>query len=122
MSQLHFSKTPLDPRVQSDAARARKPNGARDFVTATGVLAAMLAFGFLAEDVATRESFRFDTPLLLWLHSRATPFFDSLMLALTWLGGVRLLAFSILVMGVFAWRKHRARAVFCYWRWAEHRS
>jgi len=76
------------------------------------VLGPLLVFGLLAEDVASRESFRFDTPLLLWLHAHANSFFDSFMLALTWVGGVRLLAFSVLLMGFLAWRKFRVQALF----------
>ena len=82
------------------------------FLTWIAVLGPLLVFGLLAEDVASRESFRFDAPLLLWLHAHSSPLFDSLMLALTWLGGVRLLAFSVLVMGVLAWRKPRVGALF----------
>ncbi len=84
----------------------------QSFLTLVGVVCPLILFGLLAEDVASRESFRFDTPLLLWLHTHSTPFFDSAMLALTWAGGVRLLAFSVLLMGFLTWRKFRVQALF----------
>ncbi len=115
MSQLHSSsQTTLDERVQSDGtlpglfARLSVPV----FLTWISVLAPLLVFGLLAKDVASRESLRFDAPVLLDLHARSTPFFDSLMLAFTWLGGVRLLAFSVLVMAWLWWRKQRFPALF----------
>ncbi len=108
MSQLPFlSDPPFKYAPQNPVARGIKP-----LFTLTSVLAPLILFGLLAEDVATRESFGFDTPLLLRLHAHATPLFDSLMLALTWMGGVRLLAFSAFVIALLAWRKLRVQAAF----------
>jgi membrane-associated phospholipid phosphatase len=115
MSRIHSSlQTPLDERVRTDATpqgRFARPR-LQTLVTWISVLGPLFVFGLLAEDVAERESFRFDTPLLLDLHTHSTPFFDALMLALTWVGGVRLLAFSVLVMAFLWWRKQRFEALF----------
>lgn len=51
------------------------------------ILGPLLVFGSLAEDVAERESFHFDDPVLLWLHSHESPLKNQVMLGLSWVGG-----------------------------------
>ena len=41
-----------------------------------GVLIPLFVFGELAEDVAEHESFFFDDPILLFMHSHTTPLLD----------------------------------------------
>jgi membrane-associated phospholipid phosphatase len=51
-----------------------------------GVLIPLYVFGKLAEDVAEQAVFSFDKPILLFIHSLATPFLDNVMLAFSALG------------------------------------
>lgn len=48
-----------------------------------GVLIPLCLFGALAEEVAEKEGFFFDLPILLFVHSYATPLFDQIMLFCT---------------------------------------
>lgn len=50
------------------------------------VLAPLLLFGWLAEDVLEHQAFRFDDPLLLYVHHFATPGLDRFMLWMSLLG------------------------------------
>ena len=102
-------------RPENGKERAQGRRLARPLFTAIGVLAPLLFFGYLAEDVATRESIRFDTPLLLGLHAHATPLFDRTMLAFTNWGGVRILLLSFLLSAFLLWRKQRVQAAFLLW-------
>ncbi len=76
------------------------------------VLAPLLLFGFLAEDVAMREVIRFDDPVLLRLHAHANPLLNAVMLAFTRVGGYPILAFSSLLIVFLAWKKQRVQAQF----------
>ena len=51
----------------------------------------LLVLAALAEDVAERESFRFDNPILLWLHAHSNGFLDGAMLFFSQIGGGALL-------------------------------
>lgn len=106
-SRSSFS-LPSESAPQNRVARI----GFHSALTTFGVLGPLFVFGFLAEDVATRDPIRFDTPPLLWLHAHATPQFDQTMLAFTWLGGARVLVFSALLIVGLSWRKQRVQAGF----------
>ena len=51
-----------------------------------GVLIPLWIFGELAEDVIERQRFGFDVPILLFLHNRATPLLDQIMLFFSLIG------------------------------------
>lgn len=51
-----------------------------------GVLIPLWIFGLLAEDVVDREQFFFDAPILVFMHSRATPTLDTIMLFFSLVG------------------------------------
>ena len=51
-----------------------------------GVFIPLIAFGHLASEVLEKEAFAFDGPILLFLHSHATPFLDTVMLTLSAIG------------------------------------
>ncbi len=51
-----------------------------------GVLAPLVLFGLLAEDVWQREGIGWDERILLAVHARATPTFDAIMLLFTRIG------------------------------------
>ncbi|RYG70409.1 phosphatase PAP2 family protein, partial [bacterium] len=72
------------------------------------ILAPLLLFAFLAEDVAESKSFRFDAPLLMRLHRHETPAFDALMVGVSLCGGVWILAPAVITT-VFLWARCRAR-------------
>jgi len=66
----------------------------------SGVLAPLLVFGFLAEDVWTREGFAWDLPLLRAVHARATPSLDTTMRCFTRVGApLPMIAFVALAVG-----------------------
>ena len=63
-----------------------------------GVLIPLYVFGELAEDVAERETFFFDQPVLLFLHSQATPLLDQVMLFFSRVGaGFGVVPLTILI-------------------------
>lgn len=78
-----------------------------------GILLPLMVFGMLADEVVEQESFPFDAPMLLYLHSISTPWLDRIMLGFSLLGygwGVFPLAFGI---GLFLlWRRERGDALF----------
>jgi len=78
-----------------------------------GVLIPLYVFGELAEDVAEHESFFFDAPILLFMHSHATPLLDQVMLFFSLIGyrfGVVPTDVGILL--ILLWRRHWGDALF----------
>ena len=65
------------------------------------VFAPLLGWGALAEDVWERQSFRFDNPILLWLHAHRSADLDRLMLGLSLVGGYPLLLLSVGLCALF---------------------
>lgn len=76
------------------------------------IVLSLLLFVVLAEDVIEREPFRFDTPLLLWLHSRQLPLLDAVMLGFTRVGGAPMLLFAALLSLVLWQLKRSSESVF----------
>ncbi len=87
-----------------------KRHGAGLVLILLGVLAPLLLFGVLAEDVAEREAFHFDNPTLLWLHVHATPRLDALMLLASRIGGVTISLPIVVGLAVVLWLLSRRRA------------
>ncbi len=76
------------------------------------VLAPLLMWGELAEDVWKRETFRFDDPILLWLHGHSSAMLDRVMLKLSLVGGYPLLFVAGALCLLFLWTSRRHQAIF----------
>ncbi len=72
-----------------------------------GVLLPLMLLGAVAEDVAEKEVFSFDQPILMFAHARAAPWLDTLMYGATTVGSFLVLV--PLAVFVFArlWRAAR---------------
>ena len=92
-----------------DAGRARWQRVALAWAF---VLAPFLIWGALAEDVWKRQSFGFDNPILLWLHSQQNDFLNRVMLGLSLVGGYPLLFVSGALLLFFLWKSQRRNAIF----------
>jgi undecaprenyl-diphosphatase len=78
-----------------------------------GVLLPLALFGMLAEDVAERESFPFDRPILLFVHAMASPFLDTAMYWITQAGSALVLVpFNTVVLAWLMKRRQRDTAAF----------
>lgn len=78
-----------------------------------GVLLPLGLFSALAEDVWEKESFRFDNPILRWLHAHASPGTDAIMVLITNCGGVRgMVPLFLLVCAVLAAVRQREQVSF----------
>jgi membrane-associated phospholipid phosphatase len=78
-----------------------------------GVLLPLAIFAGLAENVAERVKFRWDEPVLRWLHERATPTLDSAMVSVSLLGmWWGLVPLELGVTGLLLLRRQWDRAVF----------
>ncbi|AFZ09928.1 phosphoesterase PA-phosphatase related protein [Oscillatoria nigro-viridis PCC 7112] len=72
---------------------------------------AMWGFSTIAEEVLEKESYAFDTSILLYLRSLHTPLRDRIMLGFTFLGEPKLLLVICLTLGiVLLARNHRSEA------------
>ncbi|MEG4146666.1 phosphatase PAP2 family protein [Microcoleus sp. Pol12B5] len=72
---------------------------------------AMWGFATIAEEVLEKESYAFDTSILLYLRSLHTPLRDQIMLGFTFLGEPKLLLVICLTLGiVLLVRNHRSEA------------
>ena len=76
------------------------------------VLAPFLLWGELAENVWKRGSFRFDDPILLWLHGHSEAWRDRVMLGLSLVGGYPLLIVSVALALFFLLSSQRRGAIF----------
>ncbi len=78
-----------------------------------GVIAPLVMFGDLAEDVLEKEAFFFDRPILMFMHSHATQVLDMVMVFITRVGSaVVLVPLNILVFGLLIYQKRRRDALF----------
>lgn len=78
-----------------------------------GVLLPLAVFAGLAEDVAERVKFRWDEPILRWLHAGASPLLDSAMVFVSLLGmWWGLVPFELWLTGRLLLRRQWNRAVF----------
>ncbi len=72
---------------------------------------AMWGFATIAEEVLEKETYAFDTSILLYLKSLHTPLRDRIMLAFTSLGEPNLLLALSVSLGIILWvRKHNSEA------------
>lgn len=77
------------------------------------VLIPLILFGFMAEDVADKDVFSFDYPIMAALHARPTPLFDALMLGASAAGSVYgLLPFNLVIFAYCVWRRKMHAATF----------
>lgn len=107
MSQIHSNP----PSTDKAAATSQLPKW-HALITPICVLGPLFLFGLLAEDIYSRETIRFDAPLLLRLHGHANSSLDALMIFLSRVGGLPILAYTVLLTAFFAWRKQRAQWTF----------
>jgi undecaprenyl-diphosphatase len=105
-----------------DAQIGRRLRGARDWIrphwTAItllffGIGIPLLTFGMLADDVLENERFAFDLPIQMFVHERATPAIDHVMIMLSRAGSAWVTApwDVLLAVLLFARGRHRP-AVF----------
>ncbi len=74
-------------------------------------LLALTALGWLCQEVWEKETFRFDTAILLGLHQWANPFLDGLMLGLTRLANPEFVVVIVVVgLGWLLWQRQRQEA------------
>lgn len=100
------------PAIQTVASLFKR-NWTRVLLLFLGVLVPLAVFGALAEDVAEHEDFRWDVPLLEWLHSHASPTLDSVMVLVSRLGmWWGLIPFDLAVIAFLLVRRQSARAMF----------
>ena len=72
---------------------------------------AMWGFATIAQEVWEKETYAFDTSILLYLRSLHDPLRDRVMLALTFFGEPNLLLALSVSLGIMLWvRKHRSEA------------
>ncbi len=72
---------------------------------------AMWGFATIAQEVLEKETYAFDTSILLYLRSLHSPLRDRVMLAFTSLGEPNLLLALSVSLGIILWvRKHRSEA------------
>ena len=72
---------------------------------------AMWGFSTIAQEVFEKETYAFDTSILLYLRSLHDPLRDRVMLALTFFGEPNLLLALSVSLGIMLWvRKHRSEA------------
>ena len=76
------------------------------------VFGPLLLWGELAEDVWKRESFRFDDPILLWMHGHSDSWRDRVMLGLSLVGGYPLLFIAGALALFFLFSSQRRNAIF----------
>ena len=78
-----------------------------------GVLAPLLFFAKIADEVHEKEKFRFDAPILLGIHRHASPLFDRLMIAASAFGSPLLMTIlCAALVAFFLWKKRRGDAAF----------
>jgi membrane-associated phospholipid phosphatase len=77
------------------------------------VLIPLILFGMIAEDVADKDPFPFDYPVMAALHARASPVLDAIMLGASFVGSVYgLLPFNLAIFGYCVWRRKMHAATF----------
>lgn len=76
------------------------------------ILGPFLLWGELAENVWKHGSFRFDNPILLWMHRHSSAFLDRVMLGLSLVGGYPLLFVSGALLLFFLLTSRRRNAIF----------
>lgn len=74
-----------------------------------GVLLPLMLLGAVAEDVAEKEIFSFDQPLLMALHARSSAFLDSVMYAATEIGSALGLVPLCAAVFLYLWRRAQRR-------------
>ncbi|WP_045234938.1 phosphatase PAP2 family protein [Deinococcus pimensis] len=88
------------------------PASLRRALALLSILAPLLVFGELAEDVWEHEGFTWDAPVLWWLHGHATTALDRLMLGVTGLTDpVEMASLSLLVCTLLAVRRRVPEAL-----------
>lgn len=87
----------------------------RRFITATssllGCFLLLLSLGWLCQEILEKETFRWDTALLLGLHQWASPTLDTVMLSITRLGDPDFVVVIVAMsLGWLLWQRQRLKA------------
>ena len=109
--------TPADettPPTAAPASDIRTPRGWLPIAAgAIAVLACLVGFGLIADEVREREAVALDDLLTPLLHSIATPGLDQVMTGVTTLGSTQVvLPLLVVVIVGLLWRNHRREAAF----------
>ena len=75
--------------------------------TLIGCLALLSLSGWLCQEVLEKESFSFDTKILLWLHQHSSPSIDQIMLNITKLGNPEIVVVLVTI----------SLSLLLYYRW-----
>lgn len=106
----HGKTVPID-----SPARARPRQARAWLLNSGGLILCLLVLALLAKlcrEVWEKETWRFDSSLLLWLHGWANPPLDAVMLWLTRLGNPHVVLPVVLgSLGLFLWRRRQAEAL-----------
>ena len=74
------------------------------FIVLLSCLCLLALFGWLSQEVLEKESFGFDTTILLWLHQHSNSAIDSLMLGLTMLANPEFVIMLVATsLGLLLW-------------------
>lgn len=82
-----------------------------------GVLLPLWLLGAVAEDVAEKQVFAFDRPILLFFHARTSAWFDSLMYGATQVGSAWGLVPLAVLVSVVLWRSGEPQSAR-FWLWS----
>ena len=80
-------------------------------ISLTGCFLLLLSLGWLCEEVLEKETFRWDTVVLLGLHQWASPTLDTVMLSITRLGDPDFVVVIVAMsLGWLIWQRQRLKA------------
>lgn len=79
-----------------------------------GILAPMLIFAAIAEDVHEGDGLHWDTPLLQYIHGFSTPARDNLVIAITNLGGISVMVPFCAVVVLWLYFSGHAQSAYFY--------
>lgn len=110
-----FFNTPMANKYASEPKRSDRhpPRLASVLGLFMLILLPLYLFGYLAEDVASKEIFLFDAPTLLYLHQNASPAWDTAMGVFSTIGSARVLVpFNTIIFLLLLFKKELRRASF----------
>ena len=98
--------------MSSRLHRAHPPHPALLARLFLGILLPLIIVGVIAEDIFEKQRFAFEAPLLLQIHSYATPALDRLAVGLSFVGGATFIGPLSLLILVLLWFRARPQAIF----------
>jgi len=96
----------MEASLQGKASNEiRHPRDVRFWIAMAVFLAASAIFGFIAEDVATKDSsLQQDVQVSTWLHTHGNPVFSAFLLAISQLHSPIGVTVMCVVLAIFLWR------------------